>query len=233
MAEQHFFLMIVEVVVVVAVVLYLLRRQNRLLPAPSAPPPLSRTASAHRRAASASAADFRLEVGQKVQDMMHKEQQEHPQASLTSSFLGLDVPDGPRRKGQHPTKASPAPSLADSSSSGCESAFSFPNSNHAASRDPSPVRESKGVRVGKLVKAGGAAGKKNKKKSKNHNGLQVHTNQPPGSRVYHLKDVKSLPPPSPKMRLKPDNWEWHSRAKILAAEFIKENCESNAMRSSV
>lgn len=210
--------MVLEVIIVAAVVVSLLRRQNR---APPLPPNLEqRSIRKHRRAASASSADFRLEVGQQVQEVVAN--------SSSPSLLTLDVAEPPRRKGQILSKASPAPSLADSTSSGCESAFSFPNSNHAASRDPSPVNE-KTVRIGK-AKSSSSGAKKNKKKKSHGQQLQ----QVEATRVYHVKDFKSSPPPPPKIRLKPDNWEWgRSRAKILAVEFIKENCEANALRSSI
>ena len=103
---------------------------------------------------------------------------------------------------------SPSPSIADSSSSGCESAFSFPNSIRAPSRDPSPSIDV----LGETAHIQSIKKKKKRKKS-------------PGS-PYHSLDSKS----SPKIRLKSDNWEWHSRAKILAAEFIKENYEMNELR---
>lgn len=209
--EQHLFLMIVEVIVVAVLVGFLVRNLSR---PPSNLPPDPRNSPTHRQKLHQPVSlDFRLEVGQKVEDV---------KIMKPTSPLSLNVTDMDIHKKKPQT--SPTPSLADSSSSGCESAFSFPNSNHAASRDPSPVDRNKA-----RMKLGKNGAKKQQKKKKSNLNHHLPTDK---SSVYHAKDVKSSPTPPPKIRLKSDNWEWHSRAKILAAQFIKENCQTSGMRSS-
>lgn len=117
-----------------------------------------------------------------------------------SSNLTLNVSNLTNKKQQ----VSPTPSLAESTSSGCESAFSFAAS--VPSREPSPVTESR---------PSAKQAKKQKKKNKSADSLPT-------------RSLSTGP-----VRLKSDNWEWHSRAKILAAQFIKENYDSNgALRCS-
>lgn len=209
--EQHLFLMIVEVIVVAALVVFLLRNQAR--PPPYLPPDANVVTSQRQKLHQQATLDFRLEVGQKVEEVKIGK----PTTQLSLNVMDVNVQTQKKKQ-----QTSPTPSLADSSSSGCESAFSFPNSNHAASRDPSPV--DRNVARSKLGKTNG---KKPKKKKNNSNHLACDK-----SSVYHAKDVKSSPTPPPKIRLKSDNWEWHSRAKILAAQFIKENYQATGMRSS-
>ena len=211
--EQHLFLMMVEVAVIAVLVVYLLRKLTR--PPPPVPPDPVTIQAENQKQHYLVTSDFGLEVGQKVEEINMGSK---PTSLLSVNVTNLDVQSLKKKQ-----QTSPTPSLADSSSSGCESAFSFPNSNHAASRDPSPAGDSKS-RI-KLTKVGG---KKHKKK-KNH-----LNNFPAGkSSLYHAKDAKSSPLSPPKIRLKSDNWEWHSRAKILAAQFIKENCHTaSGLRSS-
>lgn len=103
---------------------------------------------------------------------------------------------------------SPTPSVG--SSSGCESAFSCVNSGEP-SRDPSPVNANKA--------SNNNNNKKQKKKNKSHH--------------HELIGKRSLSIGSTGVRLKSDNWEWHSRAKVLAAQFIKENYDaSGTLRGS-
>ena len=215
--EQHLFLMMVEVSVIAVLVVFLVRHLTRPpLNLPPPPPPDPRHSPTHRQKQQQQVSlNYLLEVGQKVEEVKMTK----PTSQLSLNVTDMDV--------QHKKKpqTSPTPSLADSSSSGCESAFSFPNSNHAASRDPSPVDHNK-VRP----KVGGKSGgkKHHKKKKSNLNHVAADSK----SAVYHVKDIKSASMPPPKIRLKSDNWEWHSRAKILAAQFIKENCQTSGMRSS-
>ena len=114
-------------------------------------------------------------------------------------------------------------SLDDSSSSGCESAFSFPSNSvnrRPPSRDPSP----NDVFLGHNYAGVSLRSKMKRKKKKNY----VF----PADLNLKLAAAAGGTATS-KMRLKSDNWEWHSRAKILAAAFIKENYEAIGMRSSV
>lgn len=213
--EQHLFLMIVEVAVISGLVVFLLRNHKR--PRPQLPPDPQMTsiqqAKQHEAAAATLPPNFLLEVGQKVEEVNIGKP-----VHLSLNVTNVDVHSHKKRQ-----QTSPAPSLADSSSSGCESAFSFPNSNHAASRDPSP-EDCKKARS----KLGKPSSKKHQKKKKNN----LNTHATDKLSVYHAKDIKSSPIPPNKNRLKPENWEWHSRAKILAAQFIKESYSANAMRSS-
>jgi len=183
--ERHLLLMMMEVVVFLTV-MWILRRVGR---APRSPPPSPSLPPPTSRPNLA--LEYRLEVGQKVEEMsvLHIKDSLHKTSSVV-------------------------PSLADSTSSGCESAFSVPTTSRSTSVE-------KEQPFAKFAIKGG----KKKKKKKNSAGLSVLS-------AYHTKDSKSTPS-SPKIRLKSDNWEWHSRAKILAAEFIKESCEMNEMRSSM
>jgi len=176
--------MIMEVGVFLTV-MWLLKRFNR----PPASPPPSPTLPPQTTRPNL-ALEYRLEVGQKVEELSV-----------------LDVRDSLHKP------SSVAPSVADSTSSGCESAFSFRTLSRSAS-----VEKEQPI---KLISKGG----KKKKKKKGGAGSSALSS-------YHTKDSKSAPS-SPKIRLKSDNWEWHSRAKILAAEFIKESYEMNEMRSSM
>lgn len=182
--ERHLLLMIMEVGVFLTV-MWLLRRFSR---PPASPPPSPTLPPPTTRPNLA--LEYRLEVAQKVEELSV-----------------LDVRDSLHKA------SSAAPSLADSTSSGCESAFSF----QTTSRSTSVEKE-------RPMKLAGKGGKKKKKKKVGTGSNAVSP--------YHAKDSKSIPS-SPRIRLKSDNWEWHSRAKILAAEFIKESCEMNEMRSSM
>lgn len=185
--ESHLFLMVLEVLVAGLVIVYMLRRMKQVLPSPpSGPQPTME--------------DGRVPALAGVTGHV-------PEASP----LTLNVRNLADAKKQ---QASPTPSLAESSSSGCESAFSFANSTRGeASRDPSPVSENKLTHQ--------RTGKKQKKKK----------NQTT-SEVYRVNNARSQST-GPKIRLKSDNWEWHSRAKVLAAQFIKENYDANgALRCS-
>ena len=126
--EQHLLLMILEVVIVSMLVVFLLRRYLDRPPTP--PPPSHQPAAVKQKTEQicSEASDFRLEVGQRVEEMKVK--------PSSASPLTLQVTQGAKSSKQ---QISPTPSLADSSSSGCESAFSFPNSLNAPSRDPSPI----------------------------------------------------------------------------------------------
>lgn len=170
-----------------------MRRFGRPLIPPPSPEPSPRTANL--------ALEYRVEVDQKVSNMTVLQVKESEQSL------------------QH--KPSPAPSLADSTSSGCESAFSVAVSSYNASRDASLEKQPNASIRAKSIKGN----KKKKKKSNAGSSSSLITS-------YHTKDSKSASS-SPKIRLKSDNWEWHSRAKILAAEFIRDSYEINEMRSSM
>ena len=207
--------MILEVVIVSLLVVFLLRRY---LDRPPTPPPSHQPAVEQQQTEptrlKVSDKNFRLEVGQKVEEVKVKQS--------STSALTLQVTHGAKPTKQQ--QASPTPSLADSSSSGCESAFSFPNSINAPSRDPSPISlVHEKIRLGEPVFKNG--GKKNNKHKKKNHQTSGNNKIPP---FYHSK---SEPNASSKIRLERDFPD--SRAKILAAEFIKEYYDNNKMRSSL
>ena len=168
--EQHLLLMILEVVIVSMLVVFLLRRYLDRPPTP--PPPSHQPAAVKQKTEQicSEASDFRLEVGQRVEEMKVK-----------------------------PSSASPLSLVHDK------------------------------PQIEAVSKTGGKKNNKQKKKQQQHHHLHPSGNNkvPP---FYHSK---SLPNTSSKIRAEHDNWEWHSRAQILAAEFIKENYETNVMRSSI
>jgi hypothetical protein len=206
--ERHLFLMILEVLAVFAVVMLCLKRFGHgrapravldITPA-STPPPPNHTPPPELK----SVIDLHLGTSPKIEELGT----DHRRRDPLTIRIGADEIDAPSRP-------SPTPSLAESSSSGCESAFSFPNSTQegGASRDPSPTQTARHMNGIKP-----SSGKRNKKKRK----------------LSLQQDMKSKGQASPpKIRLKSDNWEWHSRAKVLAAAFIKENYEGVGMRSSL
>lgn len=205
--------MVVEVIVIAVLVVFLLHHFNR--PQPNPPPDPGHSPTHRKKDHQPAPLDFRLEVGQKVEEV---------QMVKMTSQTSLKLPEKSLQPYKTNMQASPTPSLADSSSSGCESAFSFPNSNcTTTSRDPSPVDGNKA-----RSKSSKAASKKQQRKKKHS------LNFVPSDRnsIHHAKDVRSVSMHPPKMRLKSDNWEWQSRAKILAAQFIKENYQTTGMRSS-
>lgn len=211
--EQHLFLMVVEVIVIAVLVVFLLHHFNRHQP--NLPPNLGNSPIHRQKNHEPAPLDFRLEVGQKVEEV---------EMVKKTSQVSLKLSEKTLQPYKTKMQTSPTPSVADSSSSGCESAFSFPNSNcTTTSRDPSPVDGNK-VRS----KSGKASSKKQQKKKK-HCLSFIPSDK---TSIHHTKDVRSTTMHPPKIRLKSDNWEWHSRAKILAAQFIKENYQTTGMRSS-
>ncbi|KAI9563673.1 hypothetical protein GHT06_011137 [Daphnia sinensis] len=211
--EQHLFLMVVEVIVIAVLVVFLLHHFNR--PQPNPPPNLGNSPIHRQKDHQPAPLDFRLEVGQKVEEVEMVKQ---------TSQMSLKLSEKTLQPYKTKMQASPTPSVADSSSSGCESAFSFPNSNcTTTSRDPSPVD---GIKA--RSKSGKASSKKQQKKKK-HSLSFIPSDK---TSIHHTKDARSATMHPPKIRLKSDNWEWHSRAKILAAQFIKENYQTTGMRSS-
>lgn len=145
--------MVVEVIVIAVLVVFLLRNFTR--PQFNQPPdPRPRHSPTHRQKEHQPAPlDFRLEVGQKVEEV---------EMVKNNSPVSLNMSEKALQPYKTKTQVSPTPSLADSSSSGCESAFSFPNSNcTTTSRDPSPVDGNRAR--GKSSKSGS---KKQQKKRK-------------------------------------------------------------------
>jgi hypothetical protein len=205
--------MVVEVIVIAVLVVFLLRNFTR--PQFNQPPDPRHSPTHRQKEHQPAPLDFRLEVGQKVEEV---------EMVKNNSPVSLNMSEKALQPYKTKTQVSPTPSLADSSSSGCESAFSFPNSNcTTTSRDPSPVDGNRAR--GKSSKSGSKKQQKKRKQSLNN----VLPNDK--ASIYHSKDARSTIHP-PKIRLKSDNWEWHSRAKILAAQFIKENYQTSGMRSS-
>ena len=244
MIESHLFLMICEVLAVLVVVLTCLgrfsRRQIRYAhapmmplmplghdqqsPSPPPPPPQPQPSSIHLQDKSSDR--------QKRMEQLKEGRRRKSGASLVMHRRADVVENLPvfhDDDDDHQPPASPAPSAAgDSSSSGCESAFSFPNSaNDGAdcvdcgppSRDPSPSLPISSSSSSSAVQSKHSDDAKRNHKKKRKLSLQADVALPKAS--------------PPKIRLKSDNWEWHSRAKVLAAAFIKENYESIGARTSV
>ena len=121
--------MVVEVIVIAVLVVFLLRNFTR--PQFNQPPDPRHSPTHRQKEHQPAPLDFRLEVGQKVEEV---------QMVKTTLPVSLNMSEKALQPYKTKTQVSPTPSLADSSSSGCESAFSFPNSNcTTTSRDPSPV----------------------------------------------------------------------------------------------
>ena len=151
--ERHLFLMILEVLAVFAVVMLCLKRFGHgrapragldVTPA-STPPPPNHTPPPELK----SVIDLHLGTSPKIELAS-----DHRRSDPLTKRIGVDETDAP-------PKPSPTPGLAESSSTGCESTFSFPNSTQegGARRNPSPsqtARHTNGVRP--------SPAKRNKKK---------------------------------------------------------------------
>jgi hypothetical protein len=106
--------MVVEVIVIAVLVVFLLRNFTR--PQFNQPPDPRHSPTHRQKEHQPAPLDFRLEVGQKVEEV---------EMVKTTLPVSLNMSEKALQPYKTKTQVSPTPSLADSSSSGCESAFSF------------------------------------------------------------------------------------------------------------